>query len=147
MNQEAGIQSATAGFVFIYPNRKFQKLVQHSSYVEHHDHGSVWQVPGRLLAMFPSQTANLGTRTVAQTGAGRHTGQRPQKGDHDRFVRVCRVRVWQVLIANTTASRLLINKYRDLDGYFDKTGPDLDADVKYQRPDATLDSRGGDGEL
>jgi len=39
-------------------------------------------------------------------------------------VRVCRVRVWQVVMANTTASRLLINKYRDLDGYFDKTGPD-----------------------
>ena len=42
--QEAGIQHATAGLVFIFANRKFQRLVQHSSYVEHHDHGSVWQV-------------------------------------------------------------------------------------------------------
>jgi hypothetical protein len=57
------------------------------------------------------------------------------------------VRAWQVLVANTTASRLLIKKYRDLDGYFDKTGTDWDDDMKYQRPDATLDRRGGDGEL
>ena len=100
-----------------------------------------------MLAVFPSHTANLGTRIDAPTGACRHTDQPPQISDHDRFVRVCFVRVWQVLIANTTASRLLINKYRDLDGYFDKTGPDWDDDMKYQRPDATLDRRGGDGEL
>ena len=98
-------------------------------------------------ALFPSHTANLGARTHALTGAGRHTDQRPQTRDHDRFVRVCRVRVRQVVMANTTASRLLINKYRDLDGYFDKTGPDPDADMKYLRPEATLDRRGGDREL
>jgi hypothetical protein len=89
----------------------------------------------------------VGARTNAPTGAGRHTDQRPQTRDHDRFVRVCRVRVRQVVMANTTASRHLINKYRNLEGYFDKTGPDSDADMKYPRPDATLDRRGGDREL
>jgi hypothetical protein len=97
--------------------------------------------------MFPSHTANLGTRIDAPTGACRHTDRPPQISYHDRFLLVCFVRVWQVLAANTTASRLLINKYRDLDGYFDKTGTDWDDDMKYQRPDATLDRRGGDGEL
>jgi len=42
---------------------------------------------------------------------------------------------------------VFINKYRNLEGYFDKTGPDSDADMKYPRPDATLDRRGGDREL
>lgn len=53
VNQEAGIHSVTAGFVFIYPNRNFQKLVQHSSYVEHHDHGDLYQVECPLYRMCP----------------------------------------------------------------------------------------------